>query len=134
MARDLTQVTAGLTSIVAALPIPVADLLPITSLQLSLVAIIAWLGGCSLDGKAASEFLGAMGANVGAAFVFREGARALVKFVFPGAGSAISSGVAFAGTMAIGAAARAYFLRGVSLEDARKVFARVRRQDDDAQR
>ncbi len=83
IAVDLTRMLAGLTSIVAAVPVPVADVIPITSLQLSLVAIIAWLGGRSLDGKAAAEFLAAMGVNVGAAVVFREGARAFISIVFP---------------------------------------------------
>lgn len=126
IAVDLTRVIAGLTSIVAATPVPVADLIPITSLQVSLVAIIAWLGGRSLDGKAASEFLSAMGVNVGAAFVFREGARALVKFVFPGAGSVVSGIVAFGGTMAIGAAARAYFLQHAPIEEAKAAYAAER--------
>ena len=126
IAIDLTRVIAGLTSIVAATPVPVADLIPITSLQLSLVAIIAWLGGRSLDGKAASEFLTALGINVGAAYVFREGARALVKFVFPGAGSVVSGIVAFSGTMAIGAAARAYFLQHAPIEEAKAAYAAER--------
>lgn len=134
IAIDLTRVMAGLSSIVAATPVPVADLIPITSLQVSLVAIIAWLGGRSLDGKAASEFLAAMGVNVGAAFVFREGARALVKFVFPGAGSIVSGVVAFGGTMAIGAAAIRYFLHHAPIEEARAAYdgERAKKRDDDS--
>jgi uncharacterized protein (DUF697 family) len=69
-----------------------------------------------------------MGVNVGAAFLFREGARALIKFVFPGAGSMVSGAVAFAGTLAIGAAAREYFLRGGSIEDAKRVFAKEKKK------
>lgn len=131
IAIDLTRLMAGLTSIVAATPVPVADLIPITSLQVTLVALIAWLGGRSLDGKAASEFLTAMGVNVGAAFVFREGARALVKFVFPGAGSIVSGVVAFGGTMAIGAAARAYFLQHAPIEEAKATFEAERNKTHD---
>ena len=52
----------------------------------------------------------------------REVARALTKFVFPGAASAVSGTVAFAGTMAIGAAARAYYLRGATLQQARAAY------------
>lgn len=131
IAVDITRLVAGLTSIIAATPVPVADLVPITSLQVSLVAIIAWLGGRSLDGKAASEFLTAMGVNVGAAFVFREGARALVKFVFPGAGSIVSGVVAFGGTSAIGAAARAYFLHHAPIDEAKATFERERSNKPD---
>jgi uncharacterized protein (DUF697 family) len=122
LASNLTRATAAICAGVAALPIPVADVIPITTLQVTLIAGIAWLSGRPLDRKAAAEFLGAMGANVGLGFAFREGARALIKFVFPGAGSMVSGAVAFAGTLAIGAAARNYFLRGTSIEDAKKAF------------
>jgi uncharacterized protein len=123
LATDLTRSVAVICTGIAALPIPVADLIPITTMQVTLVAAIAWLSGRPLDKKAAAEFVGAMGANVGAAFVLRESARALIKFVFPGAGSMVSGAIAFAGTMAVGAAARQYFLRGGSVEDAKKAFA-----------
>jgi predicted GTPase len=124
LASNLTRATAVLTAGIAALPIPVGDVIPITALQVTLIAAIAWLSGRPLSKKAAAEFLAAMGANVGAGFAFREGARALIKFVFPGAGGMVSGAVAFAGTLAIGAAARAYFLRGVPIEEAKKIFAR----------
>lgn len=123
LANNLTRAVAVLCAGVAALPIPIGDVIPITSLQVTLVAGIAWLSGRPLDRKAAAEFLGAMGANVGIGFALREGARALIKFVFPGAGSMVSGAVAFAGTMAIGAAARSYFLRNTSIEDAKRAFA-----------
>jgi uncharacterized protein (DUF697 family)/GTP-binding protein EngB required for normal cell division len=126
LATDLTRSVAVICTGIAALPIPVADLIPLTAMQVTLVTAIAWLSGRPLDKRAAGEFLGAMGANVGAAFVLREGARALIKFVFPGAGSMVSGAIAFAGTMAIGAAARAYFLSGASIEEAKKVFAKTK--------
>ena len=122
LASNLTRATAAICAGVAALPIPLADVIPITTLQVTLIAGIAWLSGRPLDRKAAAEFLAAMGANVGLGFAFREGARALIKFVFPGAGSMVSGAVAFAGTLAIGAAARNYFLRGTSIEGAKSAF------------
>ena len=103
--------------------------MPITSLQIVLVSGIAYISGRALDTKIAGEFLSALGVNVGAAFVLREAARALVKFVFPGAGSAVSGAVAFAGTMAIGAAARAYFVHGEPIDRARKIFKERRSRD-----
>jgi len=122
LASNLTRATATICAGVAALPVPVADLVPITMLQVTLIAAIAWIAGRTLDRKAAAEFLGAMGVNVGAAFALREGARALIKFVFPGGGSMVSGGVAFAGTLAIGSAAQAYFLRNASIEEAKKAY------------
>ncbi len=131
LATDLTRSVAVICTGIAALPIPVADLIPITTMQVTLVAAIAWLSGRPLDKRAAAEFASAMGANVGAAFVLRESARALIKFVFPGAGSMVSGAIAFAGTMAIGAAARQYFLRGGSIEDAKKAFSKAKSQAED---
>jgi predicted GTPase len=123
LATDLTRAAAVICTGVAAVPIPIADVFPITAMQMALVTGIAWLSGRALDKKAATEFIGAMGINVGAAFALREGFRALMKVVTPGAGSMISGAIAFAGTMAIGAAARQYFLRGGSIEEARRAFA-----------
>jgi predicted GTPase len=122
LATDLTRATAVICTGIAAIPIPVADLFPITGMQLALVAAIAWLSGRPMDRRAAAEFLAAMGANVGAAMVLREGFRALMKVVAPGYGSVISGAIAFAGTMAIGAGARQFFLRGGTIEDAKKAF------------
>jgi len=131
LATDLTRSVAVICTGIAALPIPVADLIPLTTMQVTLVAAIAWLSGRPLDKRAAAEFLGAMGANVGAAFVLRESARALIKFVFPGAGSMVSGAIAFAGTMAIGAAAREYFLRGASVDEARRAYADAKAAAED---
>ena len=132
LASNLTRATATICAGVAALPVPVADVIPITMLQVTLVAGIAWLSGRPLDRKAAAEFLGAMGANVGLGFAFREGDRALIKFVFPGAGSMVSGAVAFAGTLAIGAAARNYFLRGTSIEDAKQTFVDTKKKAEES--
>lgn len=124
LASTLTKATAALCAGIAAAPIPFADTIPLTTLQAGLVAGIAWIGGRSVDKKGALEFLGSLTANVGIAFVLREGFRQLMKVVAPGGGAIVSATVAFTGTMAIGAAASAYYLRGLSLEDARKAFRR----------
>ena len=53
-------------------------------------------------------------------------ARALAKIVFPGAGLAVSGGVAFAGTWAVGEAAIAYFIQGRNIREARRVLLKRR--------
>jgi predicted GTPase len=126
LATSLTRAMASLCMGIAVVPIPVADIIPITSAQVSLIAGIAWISGRQLDFQAARDFLPALGVNVGAAFALRETARALVKFVFPGAGNVVSGAVAFAGTIALGTAARAWFLRGVSAEEARQLYVSTR--------
>jgi uncharacterized protein (DUF697 family) len=83
--------------------------------------------------KLATEFLGTMGINMGVGLALREGTRAAVraaaKLLLPGLGNAISGLVAAGGTYAIGRAAAAYYIEGVSLADARQLFARSQRPD-----
>ncbi|HKI06641.1 MAG TPA: GTPase [Thermoanaerobaculia bacterium] len=133
MARKLTAAAAAVAGGIAAVPIPVADILPITALQIGLITGIAYVSGRELSKAAAREFLVALGVNVGAAFVLREGARALAKFVFPGAGSAVSAGIAFAGTWGLGEAAIAYFIENRPIEEARERFQRKKKEKEEPQ-
>jgi uncharacterized protein (DUF697 family)/GTP-binding protein EngB required for normal cell division len=124
LASTLTQATAAICAGIGAAPVPFADTIPLTAMQAGLVAGIAWIGGRTVDKKGAGEFLGALSANVGLGLVLREGFRQLMKVVAPGGGSLVSATVAFSGTMAIGSAAKAYYIRGVSLNAARNLFRR----------
>jgi uncharacterized protein len=128
LATTLTRATAAVCAGIAAAPIPLADIIPLTTLQAGLVAAIAWVAGRSVDKRGSVEFLASLGANVGAAFLLREAVRALVKVIAPGGGSVVSATIAFSGTMAIGAAAKAYYIRGLSLGDARRVFRKDKRE------
>ena len=109
LANKLVHAVSMACATIAATPIPIADLAVITPLQLTMVTGIAYVGGRSLDTRGVSEFLAAMGVNVGAGFVFREAARALVKLI-PVAGGLVSGAVAYAGSVALGKAAIAYFI------------------------
>jgi uncharacterized protein len=129
LATALTRATAAVCAGIAAAPIPLADIIPLTTLQVGLVAAIAWVSGRSVDKRGAAEFMTGMGANVGVAFALREAFRAIFKVIAPGGGSVVSATIAFSGTLAIGAAARAYYIRGLSLADARKAFRRNRSDD-----
>jgi uncharacterized protein len=124
LANTLTRSTAAVCAGVAAAPIPVADIIPLTTLQAGLVASIAWIAGRSIDRRGATEFLTSLGANVGLAFLLRQAVRSLLKIAVPVGGAVVSAAIAFSGTMAIGAAARSYFVGGLSLRDVRKVFRR----------
>jgi predicted GTPase/uncharacterized protein (DUF697 family) len=131
LARRLIGAGAAISAGIAAAPIPVADILPITGLQIGLISAIAYVSGRDLSRATAREFLVALGANVGAAFVFREAARSLAKIVFPGAGNAISGGVAFAGTWSVGEAAIGYFIQGRSIAEAKRLLRHRRRTPND---
>jgi uncharacterized protein (DUF697 family) len=92
-----------------------------------MVSGIMYLSGRERSLRAATEFVAALGVNVGAGMLFREGARALLKFV-PGWGNLVCGMVAGAGTYAIGRAAIAYFLEGVSIKDARRTYLSSRKR------
>jgi len=125
--RQIGQVVIkSVTAICAAIgaqPIPLADFPILTALQGLLVASIMHVSGREMSTKLGAEFIAAIGANLGAGLVLREGARAAAKLV-PLWGNAVSGAVAGAGTYAIGRAASAYFIEGLSLADARTIFRR----------
>ncbi len=128
MARTLASTIASAAALVAVTPIPVGDIAPITSLQVLLVSGIGYIAGRDLDPKTAGEFLAAAGVNVGAGFVLREAARALLKLV-PGVGSLGSAAVAFAGTMAVGEAAAAYFIDQKPIDEVKGLLSRAGNDD-----
>lgn len=133
LAVVLTRATATAAGAVAATPIPMADMPVLTSMQVMMVSGIAYIAGRRVNRTAVMEFMGALGVNVGAGFALREVARGLAKWVFPGAGSAISAGVAYWGTYAIGKAASAYYIEHQSIEAARGVLQDARRGEEPPQ-
>jgi uncharacterized protein (DUF697 family) len=129
VAQVLVRSTAAVCTAIGAQPIPLADLPILTTLQLMMVSGIMYLSGRERSLRAATEFIAALGANVGVGMLFREGTRALLKF-FPGWGNVICGMVAGAGTYAIGRAAIVFFLEGVSLKDARRVYLKSRKRPE----
>ena len=121
IAAMLTRSTAAICTAIGAQPIPLADFPILTTLQVAMVAGIMHAAGREWGLKAARDFLAALGVNIGAGFLLREGARAAVKLL-PLWGNVISGAVAGAGTYAIGRAASAYFIEGLSLHEARRRF------------
>ncbi len=121
IAEMLVKSTSAICAAVGAQPIPLADLPILTTLQLVMVSGIMYISGRERSMRAATEFIGALGANVGLGMVLREGTRAALKF-FPGWGNVVCGMVAGAGTFAIGRAATVYFIEGATLRDARRAF------------
>lgn len=121
IAQTLVKSTSAICAAIGAQPIPLADLPVLTTLQLVMVSGIMQLSGRERSLRAATEFLAALGANVGAGMLMREGARAVLKF-FPGWGNVVCGMIAGAGTYGIGRAAIVYFLEGLSLRDARRTY------------
>jgi len=126
IAQMLVKSTTAICAAIGAQPIPLADLPILTSLQVMMVSGIMYVSGRERSLRAATEFITALGANVGAGMLLREGARAILKF-FPGWGNIVCGMIAGAGTYAIGRAASAFFIGGVSLGDARRKYLAERR-------
>lgn len=124
LAQSVVKSVSAICGAVGAQPIPLADFPILTSLQAAMVAGIMHITGEELSLKQAGKWIGALGANIGMGLVLREGARAALKLV-PIWGDIVSGGVAAAGTYAIGRAAIAYFIDGVTLANAKEMFAKT---------
>ena len=127
VANRLIKSASAICAAIGAQPIPLADLPILTALQLAMVSGIMYISGRERSLRAATEFIGALGVNVGAGMLLRESVRAMLKF-FPGWGNVVCGMVAGAGTYAIGHAASAYFLEGVTLQEARRAYLQKRKR------
>ena len=127
VSQTLVKSTTAICAAIGAQPIPLADLPVLTTLQLVMVSGIMYLSGRERSLRAATEFMAALGANVGAGMLLREGTRAVLKF-FPGWGNVVCGMVAGAGTYAIGRAAIVYFIEGVSLKEAKRTYIASRKK------
>jgi predicted GTPase len=106
-ADALIWANAVTAATVAAVPVPVADAVIITSIQVEMVVGLALIYGMEVDYRKA---LGLIGPAV-AYFAGPLAAQQLVKII-PGAGSVIGAGVAGVTTLAMGAAFHLFFLHG----------------------
>ena len=127
VAQMLIKSTTAICAAIGAQPIPLADMPVLTALQALMVSGIMYISGRERSLRAATEFIAALGANVGVGMLLREGTRAMLKF-FPGWGNVVCGMVAGAGTYAIGRAATAYFLEGASLKEAKQTYLKSRRK------
>lgn len=126
IAGTLIKSVTTICTAIGTQPIPLADFPILTSLQLAMVGGVVYISGRDVSARLATEFIAALGANLSAGLVLREGSRALLK-LFPGWGNAISGALAGTGTYAIGKAASAYFIEGRSIADARSLFRKNKR-------
>jgi len=113
VAEESVKVTAfqnGVIGVVAF--VPGADLPLMTANQAKMLLQIAAAYGEPLGAERVKELL----AVVGGAFALRAFARQLLGFV-PGVGWAIKGGIGYAGTVAMGATAIAYFEHGADLSE-----------------
>ncbi|MHB8994883.1 MAG: GTPase [Armatimonadota bacterium] len=109
LTRRFSEIAAG----VGASPLPVADMLVLTPLQMLLVVMIGGLSCRPVAKSTFYEYLGAIGGTAIMGLGLRTAAQQLVKFIpLPIAAQAVSASIAGAGTYAIGRSAEAYFFGG----------------------
>lgn len=121
IAGSLLKSFSAVCGVIGVQPIPLADMPILTTLQTLMVGMIIHTTGRPFSARLVAEFLGALGFNIGAGLVLREGARAVVRIV-PVWGNAVSGFIAGAGTYAIGKAAIAYFIEETPIHETRKIF------------
>ena len=130
VANQLIKIFAGLSSIVALSPIPISDIYILLILQAVLVSLIASLSGRDISLDTAKEFIFSMGGVAGTGYALKllaQQASKFVNIVFPGAGSAVSAGIAATGTTTIGRAAVMYYIDERDLEYTKKKFEEKKR-------
>lgn len=121
IASSLLKSFTAVCGVIGLQPIPLADMPILTSLQSLMVGLVIYTTGKPVSPRLFAEFLGALGINIGAGILFREGARAIIRIV-PLWGNAISGMVAGAGTYAVGRAAIAYFIEDRPIHETKKLF------------
>src|SRR5262249_38993934 len=104
---------SGIAATIGAAPVPVADIIILTPLQVAMIAIVGGISCRTVSRETAAEFLTASGVTLGAGFAMRTVAQQLVKLVPYGIGDGTSGAIPGAGTYAIGRSAETYFFSGV---------------------
>lgn len=131
LAKHLSTIFSGISATVALTPIPVSDIYILLIIQSMLVCLIASLSGRDISLDTGKEFILSMGGIVGAGYAFRliaQQASKLLNAIFIGSGSAVSSGIAYIGTSAIGKAAIAYYIEGKTMDEAKKLFESAKQE------
>ena len=135
LAKHLNIIFSGISATAALTPIPISDIYILLIIQSMLVCLIASLSGRDISLDTAKEFILSMGGIAGAGYVFRLIAQQASKFlnaVFVGSGSAVSSGIAYAGTAAIGKAAIAYYIENKTMDEAKKKFEHAKLEHNES--
>lgn len=114
IANNVVNLCTLATGTVGGTSLPGSDFPILVAIQSAMVVVIGFISGRDLSLQAATEFLTALGINVGTGFVLREVARGVVKLI-PGFGNVVSAGVAGTGTKILGQAAIAYFIDGTPI-------------------
>ncbi|MCZ6805518.1 MAG: DUF697 domain-containing protein [Deltaproteobacteria bacterium] len=107
--NEIVQACTTVSVTVGVTPIPFSDMVILAPLQAMMVSSLAYLSGRTWGRKTVAEWLASLGIVGSIGMGLRFSAQTIAKFV-PGAGNAVSAGVAGAGTTVMGQSAIKYFL------------------------
>ena len=113
----IVSVFAGIAGVIAVTPIPISDLPVLWTLEVTMVILVAAVGGESLSVNAAKKFLFSVLHIAGFGFAAQQVAKFL-NAVFPASGSACSAAIAGGTVKLLGESAIQYY---INHEDIRKI-------------
>lgn len=107
--EDVIRNAALLTGAVAVEPLPFADLLLITPLQIKMVLHIGKIHGFEISAERAREIIQELGATIAYGMLARQVMRGLAKLALPVVGGLITAPAVYGWTYALGRLAEQYF-------------------------
>lgn len=117
--QQFIKIFASIAGLIAATPLPLADIIPLTAIQACMVNLIRYISGESLSINATKGFLrDLMGLGIGGN-IFKLTAKQLAKLI-PGPGNLVNSATAIAGTKLIGNLAIQHYIYGVNIKELKK--------------
>lgn len=112
-ADEVIKAAALLSGAIAVEPLPFADLLLITPVQLKMVLHIGKIYGFDITPQRAREIVGELGATVAYGLAARQIMRGVAKIVAPVVGGIVTAPLVYGWTFGLGRLAEAYFQRKV---------------------
>lgn len=130
--KRIVAIFKNVAAVVAATPLPLADIVILTALQVLMVAVIAYISGENISSKeqAIKVAIKFMKSVLGVGIVgklFQLTAGQLSKLI-PGAGTIVNAAIAREGTSVIGKMAMEYYINGKSMSFIKKEYKRYKRE------
>ncbi|ORX56038.1 hypothetical protein BCR36DRAFT_320835 [Piromyces finnis] len=120
-ANMLIKLFASVTAVVSTLPVPTADSVPLSALEIWMVYTIAKLGNNKLSWDSTKKFLGMLGVSGIARYCARKVISSFSK-LFPIVGYGTSAAITYSITLGLGKSAIAFFLENKSDEEVKEIF------------
>jgi len=132
-ANMLIKLFASVTTVISTLPIPAADQVPLSALEIWMVYTIAKLGNNKLSWDSTKKFLGMLGVSGIARYCARKVISTFSK-LFPIVGYGTSAAITYSITLGLGKSAIAFFLENKSEEEVKEIFNAAKMAIDDYDR